>query len=140
MAAADEITENLADGVWLAAVNSPQLCVLAGTEEGITRCEQRILDSGIACRRVGVRHAFHSPLIAGIEDAFVELMRGIELKSPEVPIISNVTGSRMTEAEARDPRYWYRHAMSPVRFEAGIATAWSRPERVLVEVGPGQSL
>jgi phthiocerol/phenolphthiocerol synthesis type-I polyketide synthase E len=46
----------------------------------------------------------------------------------------------MTAAEAADPSYWARHLCEPVRFDAGVATLLADPGRVLLEVGPGQTL
>ncbi|HYR10833.1 MAG TPA: SDR family oxidoreductase, partial [Longimicrobium sp.] len=46
----------------------------------------------------------------------------------------------MTEAEATDPGYWARHLYEPVRFDAGLAELLGDPDRVLLEVGPGQTL
>src|SRR6185295_7316362 len=54
--------------------------------------------------------------------------------------ISNVTGTWISAAEATDPEYWVRHLVSPVRFADGVAELWREPGRVLVEMGPGQTL
>jgi acyl transferase domain-containing protein len=140
MVGCDEAEPYLGDGVWCAAANSPQVCVLSGGTEQIAACAERLLAAGIAARRIDVEHAFHTPAIAAIEANFLEVLRQIELKAPRIPMISNVTGNRLTAELARDPGYWYRHAVSPVRFADGIATVWKRPDRILLEVGPGQGL
>ncbi|HEX2079629.1 MAG TPA: phosphopantetheine-binding protein, partial [Longimicrobium sp.] len=64
----------------------------------------------------------------------------MRLSPPRIPLLSNVTGTWMTEAEATDPGYWARHLCEPVRFDAGMAELLGDPDRVLVEVGPGQTL
>ncbi|HYR06582.1 MAG TPA: phosphopantetheine-binding protein, partial [Longimicrobium sp.] len=46
----------------------------------------------------------------------------------------------MTEAEATDPGYWARHLYEPVRFDAGMAELLGDPDRVLLELGPGETL
>ena len=140
MAGEESLQPVLGDGVWLAALNGPELSVLAGTVAGIERAAKQLEACGIASQRVPVQHAFHCPLIAGIEGELLAVLRRVTLKRPEIPIISNVTGQRLTDAEACDPGYWYRHAVSPVRFAQGLATVWQRPERILLELGPGQSL
>jgi acyl transferase domain-containing protein/acyl carrier protein len=134
------LDEVLGDGVWLAALNGPELSVLSGTVPGIERAARQLEARGIASQRVPVQHAFHCPLIAEIETELLAVLRRVTLKRPEIPIISNVTGQRLTDEEACDPTYWYRHAVSPVRFAQGVATVWQRPERILLELGPGQSL
>ncbi|MCP4656749.1 MAG: SDR family NAD(P)-dependent oxidoreductase, partial [bacterium] len=140
MVGSEEVQGYLGDGLWLAAANSPQLCVIAGGEERIAACAERLSADGIACRSVAVERAFHTPSIAGIEEPFLDALAAVELKPPRIPVISNVTGDRLTPELARDPRYWFRHAVSPVRFAEGLATVRQRPERVLLEVGPGQGL
>ncbi|MCP4662953.1 MAG: SDR family NAD(P)-dependent oxidoreductase, partial [bacterium] len=139
MVGSEEVQGYLGDGLWLAAANSPQLCVIAGGEERIAACAERLSADGIVCRSVDVERAFHTPSIAGIEEPFLEVLAGVELKPPQIPMISNVTGERLTAELACDPRYWYRHAVSPVRFAEGLATV-GRPERILLEVGPGYGL
>jgi acyl transferase domain-containing protein/acyl carrier protein len=140
MAGEENLQPVLGDGVWLAALNGPELSVLAGSVPGIERAATQLEARGIACQRVPVQQAFHCPLIAGIEAELLAVLRRVTLRRPEIPIISNVTGQRLTDAEACDPGYWYRHAVSPVRFAEGIASVWQRPERILLELGPGQSL
>ena len=43
-------------------------------------------------------------------------------------------------AEATDPGYWVRHLRQPVRFSDGLQGLLSDPNRVFLEVGPGQTL
>ncbi len=72
--------------------------------------------------------------------AFERVLREVDLRAPEMPYISNVTGTWITPAEATDPAYWVRHLLEPVRFGAGLAELGREAGRVLLEVGPGQSL
>jgi acyl carrier protein len=46
----------------------------------------------------------------------------------------------MTEVDALDPRYWVRQLRHTVCFADGIHEILKQPERVLLEVGPGESL
>ncbi|HEY3491519.1 MAG TPA: condensation domain-containing protein, partial [Solirubrobacterales bacterium] len=65
---------------------------------------------------------------------------GIELHPPEIPYLSNVTGGWITAEEATDPAYWAEHLRGTVRFADAVSELWREPGRVLVEVGPGQTL
>src|SRR5262249_6443627 len=85
-------------------------------------------------RRLTVSHAFHSPLMAPMLDAFGEVVSAIALKPPQIPVISNLTGTPaegMTTAE-----YWVRHVSSTVRFADGLR--WLEKDGVThaVEIGP----
>ena len=51
-----------------------------------------------------------------------------------------MTGTWITAAEATEVDYWARHMREPVRFAAGLHTIRQDPERILLEVGPGQTL
>ncbi|HEX5874785.1 MAG TPA: MupA/Atu3671 family FMN-dependent luciferase-like monooxygenase, partial [Pyrinomonadaceae bacterium] len=124
----------------LAAVNSPSLCVLSGTIEAIEELERRLTSEGVICRRIHTSHAFHSQMMEPAIAEFTALVRSIELRTPQIPYLSNVTGNWITEAEAVDPSYWARHLREPVQFSAGVAELLNDPAIVLLEVGPGQTL
>ena len=55
-------------------------------------------------------------------------------------MLSNVTGTWMTDEEATDPNRWARHIRSTVRFADEVQALLADTHRVLVEVGPGGSL
>jgi acyl transferase domain-containing protein len=94
----------------------------------------------VGARRLRTSHAFHSPLVDPILGAFGDEVRRVALREPRIPWVSNLTGTWITAAEARDPAYWVRHLRHAVRFADGVATLAARPERVLLEVGPGRTL
>jgi acyl transferase domain-containing protein len=124
----------------LAAVNGPSLCVVAGPTDVIADLAQQLTERRLVCRRLQTTHAVHSTMMAPIAERFAELVKTIDLKPPHIPYISNVTGTWITAAEATDPHYWARHLNQTVRLADGLATLWSDPARILLEVGPGQTL
>src|SRR5215213_1599628 len=130
----------MAAGLSLAAVAGPELTVLAGTEEAVAAAEERLTAAGHVCRRLQTSHAFHSALMEPAVERFLALFEGIELHPPEIPYLSNVTGGWITAEEATDPAYWAEHLRGTVRFADAVAELWREPGRVLVEVGPGQTL
>ena len=130
----------LAGGLSLAAVAGPELTVLAGTEEAVAAAEERLTAAGHVCRRLQTSHAFHSALMEPAVERFLALFEGIELHPPEIPYLSNVTGGWITAEEATDPAYWAEHLRGTVRFADAVSELWREPGRVLVEVGPGQTL
>ena len=73
-------------------------------------------------------------------EAFSRELRQVELRSPRIPVLSNVTGDWMTPANATDPAYWVRHVRAPVRFGDGLRAVLGEMAPVLLEVGPGQTL
>ncbi|HEX2268421.1 MAG TPA: MupA/Atu3671 family FMN-dependent luciferase-like monooxygenase [Pyrinomonadaceae bacterium] len=137
---AQEAAPLLSEGVSLAAVNSPSLCVLSGTLEAIEQLERRLASEGVICRRVHTSHAFHSAMVEPAIEEFTEFVRGVERHVPRIPYLSNVTGNWISEALATDPSYWARHLREAVQFSAGVAELLDDPALVLLEVGPCQTL
>ncbi|HEX5887023.1 MAG TPA: MupA/Atu3671 family FMN-dependent luciferase-like monooxygenase, partial [Pyrinomonadaceae bacterium] len=138
--APEEAEQFLGEHLSLAAVNSPSLCVLSGTTEAIEQLERRLTGEGVICRRVHTSHAFHSVMMNPAIEEFEALVRSIERRSPQIPYLSNVTGTWITEAQAVDPSYWARHLRETVRFSDGVAELIKDRAIVLLEVGPGQTL
>ena len=125
----------------LAAVNAPELCVVAGREEAVARLEQLLDARHVGHRRLQTSHAFHSAMLAGVVPPFTALFERVTLRPPQIPFVSNLTGTWITQAEATDPRYWARHLRETVRFADGVAMLRrDQPEGLWLEIGPGQTL
>ncbi len=124
----------------IAAINAPAQCVASGPAAALEALERRLAERGVECRRLHTSHAFHSAMIDPILEPFAELVGRVLLKPPALPYLSSVTGTWITDAEATDPRYWAGQLRQPVRFADGVRELTSDPGRVLLEVGPGQSL
>jgi non-ribosomal peptide synthase protein (TIGR01720 family) len=123
----------------LAAVNAPKLCVVSGATEMITELEYQLREEGLECRRLHTSHAFHSRMVEPAMKQFASEIKSIRLNPPQVPYISNLSGTWITEAEATDASYWTRHLRETVRFSKGLSELLQR-SRVLLEIGPGQIL
>jgi phthiocerol/phenolphthiocerol synthesis type-I polyketide synthase E len=136
----DDIAEHLIDGVDLSAVNDPANCVVAGSAEAIKAFTARLREHGIPTRRVRTAHAFHSGAMDPVVPEFQEFLAGLQLHQPHTPLLSNVTGTWMTDEQATDPATWARQIRATVRFADELDVMLSDPNRVLVEVGPGGSL
>ena len=124
----------------LAALNTPTLSVISGPNEAIDRVQQRLTQQTITYRRLHTSHAFHSAMVDPILQPFLERVAQIFLQPPQIPFVSNVTGNWISDQEATDPAYWGRHLRQPVRFAAGLNTIWQDNYRLLLEIGPGQTL
>jgi acyl transferase domain-containing protein/acyl carrier protein len=124
----------------LAAVNSPTLCTLSGSAAEIATVKAKLEASGVACRLLHTSHAFHSPMMDGALDAFLECLNGIKLSAPTRPFVSNLTGTWIRPEEAADPQYWVGHLRGTVRFADGIREIAKSSKHVFLETGPGQAL
>jgi amino acid adenylation domain-containing protein len=126
--------------VALAAINGSEACVVAGPTEAIAAFEQQLARDNVLARRLSTSHAFHSPMMEPAVEPFRAVMAAIELRAPQIPIVSNVTGTWLTVADATDPAYWARHLRAAVRFADGVTTLAADSQPLLLEVGPGRAL
>ncbi len=125
----------------IAAHNAPGLVVVSGDATELAALEARLEAQGVGARRLRTSHAFHSPRMDPVLDAFrAEVERVASWQAPRIPIVSCTTGRWLSDDDARDPAYWVRHLREPVRFADGVATLARDPGRVLLEVGPGETL
>jgi acyl transferase domain-containing protein len=124
----------------LAAINTPAQCVVSGTAEAIAALQDRLQSRGIEYRPLHTSHAFHSAMMEPICTQFADCFAGVQLNSPQIPYLSNVTGTWITSAEATDPNYWVQHLRQTVRFADGVQALLQQSDRVFLEVGPGRTL
>jgi acyl transferase domain-containing protein len=137
---AQDVQPLLEPQIDLAASNGPARCVVSGPAGAIETLERELTRRVIDHRRMRTSHAFHSAMMEPILAPFLAQVQRVRLKSPTIPYVSNLTGTWISPSEALDPRYWVQHLRQPVRFSEGLRTLLAEPNRVLLEVGPGQSL
>jgi acyl transferase domain-containing protein/thioesterase domain-containing protein len=124
----------------LAAVNNPKLCVVSGPTPNIVALEEDLARESVACRRLFTSHAFHSAMMDPVLESFEKRLSKVTLRPPRIPYMSNVTGTRIKSEQATDPAYWARHIRQTVRFSDNLAELLSKPDQILLEVGPGNAL
>jgi glutamate-1-semialdehyde aminotransferase/malonyl CoA-acyl carrier protein transacylase len=105
-----------------------------GAVEGVIRGQ------GIAAKPLATSHAFHSPMMDPIVEAFADAVSRVPRRAPRLPFLSCLTGDWITDEAATDPLYWARQLRQPVRFLDMAARLVAPPERALLEVGPGRTL
>ncbi|MDP4023751.1 beta-ketoacyl synthase N-terminal-like domain-containing protein [Methylobacterium sp. NEAU 140] len=134
------LRDRLPAGLDLASVNAPDLCTVSGPAEEVAAFGARLAADGIETAPIAIDVAAHSRMLDPILPRFEAYLRTVDLRAPAIPIVSNVTGALLTDAQARDPLYWVNHLRAPVRFADGLATLAADPRRVYIEVGPGRTL
>ena len=139
-AAARDVSTFLPDGVTLAAVNAPELCVVAGSATAIGAFADALQMQKIASTRLKVSHAFHSALMDGALPPFAQAFANVRLSAPTRPFYSCVSGTPANATDASDSVYWGRQLREPVRFADAVAHALADGATLFVEVGPAQAL
>ncbi|MEM7034539.1 MAG: SDR family NAD(P)-dependent oxidoreductase, partial [Chloroflexota bacterium] len=130
----------LTDDLSIAAINADGLVVLSGPEQAIEVASQKLRHANIICRRIHTSHAFHSAMMTPVLESFQTVVEALTLYPPQIPFVSNVTGTWITEQEATDPAYWAKQLRQPVRFADGITTLLQKDNLALLEIGPGHTL
>ncbi|MFF8961061.1 SDR family NAD(P)-dependent oxidoreductase, partial [Streptomyces sp. NPDC014894] len=136
-AAEDEIAPLLGDAVSIAAVNGPRSVVVSGDETRALEIAAEFERRGRRTKRLAVSHAFHSPLMDGMLDAFREVAESVDYAPPVIPIVSNLTGASVTAEEICSADYWVRHVREAVRFLDGVRRLADQGVTAFLEVGPG---
>ncbi|MBD0417888.1 SDR family NAD(P)-dependent oxidoreductase, partial [Streptomyces sp. TRM S81-3] len=134
-----EIAASLAgheDAVAIAAVNGPSSVVISGDAETAERIAGEWRERGRRTKRLTVSHAFHSPHMDDILDAFREVASEVTFAAPRIPIVSTVTGVRATDAELTSPDYWAGQIRATVRFLDAVRELAAQGATVFVEAGP----
>uniref|UniRef100_UPI00389A096A type I polyketide synthase n=1 Tax=Streptomyces corynorhini TaxID=2282652 RepID=UPI00389A096A len=126
--------------VGIAAVNGPRSVVVSGAAEAVEEIAAhfRGLDRKVTALRVS--HAFHSPLMEPMLDAFRAVLADVTYGQPAIPLVSDVTGRPATAEELASPDYWTQHVLHPVRFADGIRTLAGQGIRRFLELGPDGTL
>lgn len=137
---ADKLEALLPTGLSVAAINSNKLCVVAGSDELVAAFSVELEKMDIPGRLLQTSHAFHSAMMDDIVAPFEAVVESVKLYPPVKPIVSTVTGTWMSEAEATSPQYWANHLRKTVRFANAVDTLQEADGRLLLEVGPGTVL
>ncbi|MFC5924551.1 type I polyketide synthase [Micromonospora vulcania] len=142
LAAEPVVRRHLADldGLDIAAVNAPEVIVASGPVESVTRLRERLDGSGVLHRVLPAQRAFHSRMMDAAAERLDAMAATIEPRAATLDVFSSVSGRLLPRGARRPPGYWADQLRSPVRFQAAVESAMSRPHVVFVEVGPGTGL
>ncbi|KOV60814.1 type I polyketide synthase [Streptomyces sp. MMG1121] len=133
----DEVAAELTEAVAVAALNGPEAVVLSGDAPAVEAVAAVFAARGRKTKRLRVSHAFHSPRMDPMLDAFHEVAAGLSYRTPVVPVVSNLTGALADPAQLCAPDYWVRHVRGTVRFADGLHTLHEQGVTTVLELGPG---
>lgn len=138
--AADRVEAMLPAGVTIAAINAPELTVVSGPTDLVDKLAVALGQQGIQVSALVTSHAYHSPMMAPVRVPLVEAVAAVPRKPGNFTIVSTALARATAEVEMCDPTYWGQQLMSPVRFADSVTVAARDEDRILLEVGPAQTL
>ena len=121
--------------VAVAAVNGPRHVVVSGAADAVESVAAGFAEQGAKVNRLHVSHAFHSPLMEPMTEAFGTALRSLQFSAATRRVVSNVSGGP-AGAELSTPEYWVQHVLAPVRFHDGIQTMVEAGIDTFIEIGP----
>ncbi|MFQ5583384.1 MAG: acyltransferase domain-containing protein, partial [Calditrichia bacterium] len=135
---------NRVDGyVEIANINSYSQSVIGGATEAVKKAVLAIKEAGYDARMLPVSHAFHTKIVAPASKPLGRVLAQMDLQSPNIPIVANVTGEFYPMGPGVVPEMLdllSRQVESPVQFIKGLKTLYKNGARVFVEVGPKKAL
>jgi myxalamid-type polyketide synthase MxaB len=131
-----QILAPYAEHVAIAAVNGPANTVISGAQAAMQAVLPDLAAAGVRTQALKVSHAFHSPLMEPILDAFEQAAQQVSFKALGLPLVSNVTGQLVASGTRLDASYWRHHVRKPVQFAAGMQTLVAQGCTHFLELGP----
>jgi [acyl-carrier-protein] S-malonyltransferase len=124
-------------GVQIANDNAPSQQVLSGTAADIDKAANIAQKRGLKVIKLNVSGAFHSRLMESAKPILEEALEAVKISSPNITLISNVSGDVMSHEPSEIKRALLEQLTSTVRWCDSIKTLKCLGTDVLVEVGPG---
>ena len=117
--------------------NAPLQTVVSGHAQAYDAIKQACIDAGGKVLPLRVAGAFHTPLMSTHTKVYENIIDTVELKSPNMPIFSNVTGDITKTITKQD---LIKQMTSPVRLTSIFKQLKSLGFTHLIEIGPGNVL
>ncbi len=137
---AEELRAQLDETLDIAAENAPGLSVASGPDAALDALAKRLAAQGIETSRIAIDIAAHSHMLEPVLGEFRAYLASISLHPPQLPVISNRSGTPLTPEQATSPDYWTDHLRNTVLFADCITHLAQAPGRIFIEVGPGRAL
>lgn len=136
----EEICEQTEGIVGVANYNCPGQQVITGEKAAVERASQKLLEAG-ASRAIPLQVSgpFHSPMLKGAGKKLSTMLRGVEIKEPAIPFVSNVTAHEV-QGKEQVRELLSRQVYSPVRWQQSMEHMIEQGVDTFVEIGPGKTL
>jgi len=128
------------EGVQIANYNCPGQIVISGIKEAVQEANEKLLAAGAKrALMLNVSGPFHSAMLAGAGEKLGEVLKGVEIKKPQIPYVANVTAQYVTDEEMVKPLL-VKQVSSSVRWQQSVETMLKDGVDTFIEIGPGKTL
>ncbi|MBA2811302.1 acyltransferase domain-containing protein [Streptomyces sp. KM273126] len=135
-----EVAPLLTPDVAVAAVDGPDRLVLSGAAREVARIADALAAEGRATTALPAPHGLHSPLVADALDEFRRDLTGLEPRTPRIPVVSTLTGTRVTGTDLASPAHWSGQVSGTVRFADAVTALRDAGVHTFLEVGTDATL
>ena len=128
------------EGVQIANYNCPGQIVISGKTEAVAEAGEKLKEAG--AKRVlplKVSGPFHSKMLVGAGEKLGKVLDTVEIHTPEIPYIANVTADYVTDVADVKPLLM-KQVSSSVRWEQTIRKMLADGVDTFIEIGPGKTL
>jgi 8-amino-7-oxononanoate synthase len=133
----ERVAKALERGAVIANLNHPRQTVISGAASAVRATTAKLERDGIQVTPLEVSHAFHSPLMRGIEPAMRALVGDLPIRAGAAQVLSGITGKRYPESAEEIRDIWVRHGTAPVDFVSALRAAAASGARVFVQASAG---
>ena len=138
-ASEEKVKELLDPGVFIAAQNATELCVVSGETAVINAFAEKLNAKEIVNKPLRTSHAFHSAMMDPIVPLLKAVVETKTMRVPQIPVMSTVTAGWLKDSEATSASYWAHHARERVRFGQALKNISHDLNPLFLEAGPGAS-
>lgn len=136
----EEVCAGIDDIVGPANYNCPGQVVISGTNEGIDKACEKLLEAGAKrALKLKVGGAFHSPLMQPAQEELALAIEEADIKEPVCPVYQNVDGK-----PHKDPKEIKENLIlqltAPVRWTQDVEAMIADGADEFIELGPGSVL
>ena len=121
----------------LASVNFEQNFVVSGTQATLAALKRRLDGMSVVSLLLPVAHAFHSPTMDAIEQEFRQLVGGIALHAPQLPVYSTTCGGAPRRFDAA---FFWNVIRGHADFRRTVDAAVASGKCRFVDLGPSGTL
>jgi len=135
-----KVLETIDGIVSIANDNCPGQIVITGAKDAVLKANEELMKAGAKkCVELNVSGPFHSELLQGAGEKLKDALKDIEISSPSIPYISNVTAD-IVDSKDEIKTLLEKQVSSPVRFRESILKLKDMGVDTYIEIGPGKTL